>query len=63
MLRYNQEIAIRIHGSSLLHTRVCQEGVDGQTLTEGGVARTGNGLETVDKVNLAMSGNVKGEPS
>jgi hypothetical protein len=62
MLRYNQEIAIRIHGCPLLHTRIRQERVDGQTLTERWIARSGNGLESGNKIDLAIARDFEGEP-
>jgi hypothetical protein len=36
--------------------------VYGQTLTKSGVARSGNGLETGDEIDLAIGGDVKGQP-
>jgi hypothetical protein len=54
LLRYDQEISIRVDNSLAVHARVGKKRVDRKTLAESRISGACNALETRDKVDLAI---------
>jgi hypothetical protein len=62
-LGHNKEVSVRVHRRSLAHALVGQESVDSKALAQCWVTRPRDSLESGNKVDIAIGGNVKGQPS
>jgi hypothetical protein len=62
LLRYDQEIAVRVDRRSLVHARIAKVRVNSQTFTKCWIARASNTFETGDEVYVAICGGIERKP-